>query len=180
MEYRKKAVKPDPLKEYKRVRIHLVGDNGVGKSSVATRVSTNIYDSKYVPTIGSDFFNGSVATRGEEVKVNLFDMSGNPEFIEVRNEFYKEAQGLMILFDITSRSSFDSLDMWLREANKYGGENLPVWIVGNKIDLDHKREVERSKASDWTKSRKFIGYFEVSAATGVGINELFSNVASKL
>ncbi len=93
-------------------------------------------------------------------------MSGNPEYVEVRNEFYKEVQALLIVFDIGSKKSFDALDMWLREANKYGGENLPVWVVGTKADQDSRRAVEKSAGPDWAKSRSFRGYFEVSAQTG--------------
>ena len=180
MEYKKKLIKPDPPKQYRRLRILLVGESRVGKTSIASRLNNKGFDQKYNPTIGSDFFHGSIKGRGEEVKINIFDMSGHSEFLEVRNEFYKEVQALVVVFDVSSKGSFDSLDMWLREANKYGGENLPVWIVGNKIDMDHRREVEKSKASDWSKSRKFNGYFEVSASTGVGINELFVNIAFKI
>eukprot|EP00826_Nyctotherus_ovalis_P053761 TRINITY_DN7014_c0_g6_i3.p3 TRINITY_DN7014_c0_g6~~TRINITY_DN7014_c0_g6_i3.p3 ORF type:complete len:181 (+),score=58.90 TRINITY_DN7014_c0_g6_i3:977-1519(+) len=180
MEYKKKVIRPDPVKEHKRLRILVVGDSGVGKTSIANRLSSKTFDSKYTPTIGSDFYNGSVMVKGEEVKLNIFDMSGQAEFAEVRSEFYKEAQALVVVFDTTARGSFDALDAWPREANKYGGENVPVWIAGNKTDIDHRREVEKSKASDWAKSRKFNGYFEVSASTGAGINELFVNIASKI
>ena len=180
MDYKKKQIRPDPVKEYKNYRILIVGEGGVGKTSIATRMSTGSCDSKYTPTIGSDFYNCSFTVKGEEAKISMFDMSGNPEFIEVRNEFYKESQVLMMVFDITSKKSFDALDMWLREANKYGGEALPVWVVGTRLDQEAKRAVEKSAANDWAKSRSFKGYFEVSAVTGSGMTELFSDIVNKL
>ncbi len=69
MDYKKKTIKPEPLKEFKGVRILMVGEGGVGKTALATRFATSTYDSKYNPTIGSDFFSGSVPVHGEEVKV---------------------------------------------------------------------------------------------------------------
>ena len=101
-------------------------------------------------------------------------MSGNPEYVEVRNEFYKESQALMIVYDVGARKSFDALDMWLREASKYGGESLPVWVVGNKSDIEGKRAVEKSTAAEWTKSRNFKGYFEVSAMSGISFIYILS------
>jgi DnaJ family protein C protein 27 len=68
-------------------------------------------------------------------------MSGDPTYIEVRNEFYKESQALVIVYDISRRQTFDALEMWLRELTKHGGENLAIFIVGNKTDLDAKRAV---------------------------------------
>ncbi len=188
MEYRKKQIKPDTVKEYKRVKVLLVGDGGVGKSALVGRMSGGTFDSKYNPTIGSDFVNCSVMAKGEEVKLYIFDMSGNPEYVEVRNEFYKETQALLLAFDLTSKKSFDALDMWLREANKFGGETLPVWVVGTKLDLDSKRAVDKAIAADWAKSRSFKGYFEVSAVSGThvahlvgnGLNELFVDLVSKI
>ena len=69
MEYKKKQIKPDPVKEFKGVKILLAGEGGVGKSSIVLRLSTGVFDSKYNPTIGSDFVNSSVTVKGEEVKV---------------------------------------------------------------------------------------------------------------
>ena len=109
---------------------------------------------------------------------NLFDMSGDPNYLEVRNEFYKESSALIIIFDVSRRQTFDSLEMWLRELSKHGGENLPIFIVGNKIDLDSKRAVQKSEAEKWTHSRKFAGYSEASPKDGNGFLEVFGNIAS--
>lgn len=180
MEYKKKQIKPDPVKEYRNFRILVVGEGGVGKTALCERIHSGNFDQKYNPTCGSDFYNAVIQIKGEDVKLNIFDMSGNPEFVEVRNEFYKETQALIVAFDITSKKSFDALDMWLREANKYGGEALPVWIVGCKVDMASKRAVEKAAAMEWTKSRSFKGYFEVSAMYGNDVNELFSDIVSKI
>ena len=109
-------------------------------------------------------------------------MSGDPTYVEVRNEFYKESQALIIMFDVSRRQTFDALEMWLRELTKHGAENanMPIFIVGNKIDLDAKRAVQRTEAEKWTTSRKFAGYSEASAKDAKGFLELFGNIASHL
>ena len=68
-------------------------------------------------------------------KLNFWDFSGYPEFYEVRNEFYKESNGIILVLDVSLKSSLDGLDMWLREANEMGATNLPTIVIGNKVNL---------------------------------------------
>ena len=105
----------------------------------------------YEPTVGSDYYMKQTKVGKQNYQFNVWDLSGDQKFVEVRNEFYKESQALLIMFDITRKSTFDALDMWLREASKNGGENLPVLVIGNKLDLSDKRKVSKSDAEKWTK-----------------------------
>lgn len=66
-------------------------------------------------------------------QLNFWDFSGHPEFFEVRNEFYRDGSAIVLVMDLANKSSMDGLDMWLREANEMGAENLPTFIVGNKV-----------------------------------------------
>ena len=111
---------------------------------------------------------------------NFFDLSSDPAYLEVRNEFYKEAQAMVVMFDITKKATFDALDMWIREAAKHGGENLAIFIVGNKSDRDKDRKVQRVEAEKWVKPRNFAGYFETSPKEGNGYLQLFNSIAEKL
>ncbi len=92
--------------------------------------------------------------------------------MDVRNEFYKDSQVLIIVFDVTNKKSYDAVDMWLREVSKYGGEHLQnsTVIVGSKTDLKGKRAITKEEADSWTKQRGFVGYYETSAAEGNGFN----------
>lgn len=71
-------------------------------------------------------------------KINFWDFSGHPEFLDVRNEFYREAHMLLLVFDLTSKRSFESLDMWVREASDQGASEIPIAIIGNKVIQDKK------------------------------------------
>jgi len=78
--------------------------------------------------------------------VNIWDFSGHPEFFEVRNEFYKETNLIILVYDITVKKTLDALDMWIREASKYGAKECPVIVCGNKTDDGSKRSVGEMEA----------------------------------
>lgn len=84
------------------------------------------------------------------------------------------------MFDITRKQTFDSLDMWLREASKNEGEKLPVFVIGNKSDLNANRKVSKSDAEKWVKARNFAGYFETSPKEGNGYIQVFSAISEAI
>ncbi|PIO23596.1 hypothetical protein AB205_0203200 [Aquarana catesbeiana] len=123
------------------------------------------------------FFPPRVQIRDREIKVNIFDMAGHPFFYEVRNEFYKGAQGVSLVYDVGLKESFDSLDAWLAEMKQELGpqgniENVVFAVCANKIDCAKHRCVDESEGRLWAESRGFL-YFETSAQSGEGINEMF-------
>ncbi|XP_016064552.1 PREDICTED: dnaJ homolog subfamily C member 27 isoform X2 [Miniopterus natalensis] len=118
-----------------------------------------------------------VQVRDREIKVNIFDMAGHPFFYEVRNEFYKDTQGVMLVYDVGQKDSFDALDAWLAEMKQDLGphgnmENVVFVVCANKIDCTKHRCVDESEGRLWAESKGFL-YFETSAQTGEGINEMF-------
>ncbi|OWZ20875.1 Ras family GTPase [Phytophthora megakarya] len=153
-----------------RVKIISMGESGVGKSCAIKRYCEEKFVSKYISTIGIDYGVKPVMVNGAEVRVNFWDLSGLPEYLEVRNEFYKDTQGGLLMFDVSSRKSFESLDNWLREAAKFGAGKFPCILCGNKVD--RPRVVSEDEAKVYAESKGFE-YFETSACTGVSINEAF-------
>jgi len=127
--------------------------------------------SKYIATIGVDFGVRSVTIGGVEVKVNFWDLSGHPEFFDVRNEFYKDTQGAILVYDVGSKRSFESLDGWLKEAGKYGAKDIKVVVCGNKADTK-KRAVSVKDGQAWAVAKGFP-HFETSAASGANVEEAF-------
>lgn len=123
-----------------------------------------------------DFGVKPVVVHGCDVKVNFWDLSGHPEFFDVRNEFYKDTQGVVLCFDVSQRVTFQALDKWVQEAQRYGVRDTAVWAVcGNKVDKKTKRAVTRREAELWAERAGFE-YFETSAKTGEGIDELFNHL----
>ena len=108
------------------------------------------FPDRYEATVGSDFFIKNMTTMNGLFQFNLWDLSGDPVYAEVRNEFFKESQALILMYDVTKPKSFQNLDNWLKEAQRSGGENLPIYVVGNKADLDDRRSVQKAEAERWS------------------------------
>ena len=116
---------PEPVPESFKLKVVVVGDQGIGKSCLLKRYAQNTFSVDEEKTVGSDFYSKQFrSTVKGLVTVTCWDLSGDPTYIDVRNEFYKDSQVLFICFDVTSRKTFDAIDMWLREVSKYGGEHL--------------------------------------------------------
>ena len=189
------TTKPDYLL---RLKIISLGNVGVGKSCLIKRYCEKRFVSKYMATIGIDYGVTRLRIRNYDIRMNIFDFSGHPLFYEVRNEFYRDVQGILLAFDLTNRRSFDTLDYWLCEMkkelnlNSTSKSSVVIFIIGNKNDL--KRAVDETEAKLWANVRGYQ-YFETSgiplirlltsnlvsffsAATGSGVQEMFDSLFS--
>ena len=124
----------EPIK-ISRIKILSMGPPGSGKSCLVKRYCEERFISKYIATIGVDYGVKPVQVSGKQVRVNFWDLSGHESFFEIRNEFYKDAQGILLVFDATSTESFETLPEWLGEASKFGANirNVPIAVCANKV-----------------------------------------------
>jgi DnaJ family protein C protein 27 len=173
------------IKKPLKIKIISVGNSEVGKSCIIKRYCEKRFVPKYLQTIGIDYGVTKVSVKDREVKVNIFDMSGHVIFHEVRNEFYKDTQGALLVFDVTEKSSFDALENWLNEIKQdlelihsNSLENIIFVVCGNKVDKG-KRVVEESDARMWAHLKGYH-YFETSASSGVGVNEMFETLLGEI
>jgi DnaJ family protein C protein 27 len=145
-----------------RIKIISMGSGGCGKSCLIKRYCEDRFVTKYIATIGVDYGVKPVQVEGNDVRVNFWDFSGHQEFFEIRNEFYKDAQGCLLVYDVTNRESFNECDSWLAEAAKYGANpgDIPIALCANKVDK--KRTVSEEEGRNFASSRG-LNYFEMSA-----------------
>ena len=127
----------------KRIKVLTLGDPETGKSCIIKRYCEHRFVSRYMPTIGIDFGVTKVCVMNLEIKVNIFDVSGNPIFYEVRNEFYKDTQGILMVFDVGNKASFDALAKWIQELKKHLEseemmQRIAVVVCGNKSDISNR------------------------------------------
>ncbi|KAL3889874.1 hypothetical protein ACJMK2_002196 [Sinanodonta woodiana] len=163
------------MKRSVRIKIISMGNAETGKSCIIKRYCEKRFVHKYLATIGIDYGVTKVTVKDKDVKVNIFDMAGHPIFYEVRNEFYQDTQGAILVYDVTDRASFEALDSWLAElrnemGNQAEADNINIVVVANKID--RKRVVDETEGRLWADSKGYQ-YFETSAQTGQGINDIF-------
>ena len=119
-------LKPDPPISYEKIKVVVVGQEKIGKTQFLSSYCNKKFSEEYDKTIGSDFFTWQgkfgAGSSAKNVSLSFWDMAGDQAYLEVRNEFYKDAQILFMCFDITNNKSFDNMEMWMREVSKHGGE----------------------------------------------------------
>ena len=121
-------------------KIVLVGDYGVGKSTSIHRFVEDKFRANYVPTLGVQITKKSFEIDEHSIDLMIWDVAGQDRYLMVRQRFYDGAQGILMLYDITRKSSLDNIKRWHKEVIKHTG-SIPVILIGNKIDLEDKREV---------------------------------------
>ena len=165
-----------------RLKVITCGDQGVGKSCVLKRFCEDVFYPHCTPTIGVDFGVKAMRVGKHEVRICMFDLAGAPDFVEVRNEFYKDSQGVLLAYDTTRRSTFDALTVWMGErarfSNKRSLRDGVVILAANKCDRVD-REVTEHEGRSFASLHGLL-YHEVSAASGEGIAELFASLLSRI
>ena len=150
------------------INLLLIGSGGVGKSSLIRKLLTGRFKEKYNATIGAKVYELILNTTRGEVTIQVWDTAGQEKFGSLRDTYYTKADMCILMFDLTSRTTYNSVPQWYRDITNVK-KSLPTVIVGNKIDLE--RTVQ-SKAITFPK-RKKLKYFETSVKDDVGIIEPF-------
>lgn len=165
-------------------KICIVGDGGVGKTSMVLRYTEDTFKENYLMTIGSNFATKAIDLPehpGVNVKLQLWDLAGQKHFSFVRPPFYRGATAIVYVFDLTRRSSFSNLMAWKDEVEKVIGSKTSI-LVGNKLDLANQgeREVGESDGEALKNELNAIKYYETSAKEGVHVNVVFKNTVLEI
>jgi Ras-related protein Rab-7A len=163
-------------------KILLLGDNAVGKTSIIHKYVENKISESYSATIGVDIMNTLVKTKGgQNVSLNIWDIAGQTLFKSIRNKFYTGAEAAIVIFDVTRPETFEHIKEWILETNVELKTEIPMILVGNKIDLREQQKVDVNESTDIEETHPNIfAVFETSALTGEGINIVFQMIAEKL
>ncbi|EEF29328.1 ras-related protein RABA5e [Ricinus communis] len=167
-------------------KIVLIGDSAVGKSNLLARFARNEFDSNSKATIGVEFQTQVVDIEGKEIKAQIWDTAGQERFRAVTSAYYRGAVGALIVYDITRRSSFDSVKRWLEELSTHCDTTAARMLVGNKCDLENIREVSREEGKTLAEEESLffmetsaLDSTNVEAAFEVVIREIYHNMSRK-
>ena len=160
-------------------KIVLIGDINVGKTSILYRFRYGFFETQYMPTLGIDFFSKNLFLEDKTIRLILWDTAGQERFRSLIPSYLKNADCIIIVFDITNKESFNSLNKWFSDAKNNASEETIYVVCGNKIDLKEKRVVNIDEINEYIKENKLI-YTECSAKNGEGIKELFNIIARNL
>jgi len=155
-------------------KIVIIGDQHVGKTSILSRYKYELIETAYAPTVGIDFLTKNVFLEDKTVKLIMWDTAGQERFKSLIPSYLKNANCIILTYDISNKSSFVSLNKWLMDAQEYVNEKTLFAICGNKLDL--KRAVTKKEVEDFSNGKNIPLFIEVSALTGEGINDLFNNI----
>ena len=153
-------------------KIIFLGDQYVGKSSILNRFYQDKFEPDYQATIGLDFHSKNVDINGNSVRLLLYDTAGQEKFKSLIPMYIRDANIIIVVYDITNKESFTHTDHWVNETKDLKREDAIFVLVGNKIDLDDKRGVTKKEAEEFATEKGFL-FYEVSAKTGEQIQELF-------
>jgi small GTP-binding protein len=129
----------------------IIGDSNVGKSNIILRYCEDSYKDDFISTVGGELNKKSYFYEGIKVKEQIWDTAGQEKFQSVTSIYYKGAHGALCVFDISKRESFENLNNWIYILRQQAGEDVEIFIIGNKVDLDHKREVDFDEAKEFSE-----------------------------
>ena len=158
------------------LKIIILGSSEVGKTSILERYFKNEFHGNQLSSIGIDFQTKFFKFDENKIKVNYIDTAGQEKFRAISVNYLKAAHGVILVFDITKEKTFSALEEWMNHLKENNQLNIEKVLIGNKIDLEEKREVQKEEAENFAKS---IGckYYEGSAKTDININEPLDEIA---
>ena len=159
-------------------KILLIGDSGVGKTSLIMRYTKNLFNEDYLNSIGVDFKSKDLYIEEKKIKLQIWDTAGQERFRTITSSYYRGAHAIAVVFDLTKRQSYDHVKRWMEDINKYAKENVLKFLIGNKADLKDEIQVSYEEARALASQMKTT-YFSVSAKKNENINEFFET-ATKL
>jgi small GTP-binding protein len=155
------------------VKSIIIGDSGVGKSSLLYRFSDQDWNPHYIATIGVDFKVMTFERSGKVVKLQLWDTAGQERFRTITHSYYRGAHGIMLVFDVTNAESFENIATWMKDVRKFGVDGVPMILVGNKTDCAGKRVVP-AEQGEALAAQIGCKYVETSAKDNSKVEEAFT------
>ena len=154
----------------RRINIMILGNSKVGKTCFILRYTDNIFQEVYLSTIGIDFKTKTETVNNKQYKIYLYDTTGQEKYKSIALNIIKNAQGIILMYDITDRKSFESIPDWIKSVKDAKGSNFPMILLGNKLDKEDVRVIKEKEGKELADEYK-IKFFETSNKTGTNIQE---------
>ncbi len=162
-------------------KLPIIGDAGVGKTTLTHRYLHGLFKQSYHGTIGVDFFLKKFEIDGKKISLQIWDFAGEEKFRFLLPGIINGANGTIFMFDITRYITFENLSNWLRvfkTANQNHNQTVPALLVGSKTDLEGIRTVSSKEAKSFVQDNNLIGYIECSSKNGENVEELFRKITN--
>ena len=162
-------------------KVLLLGDSSVGKTCFLLRYCDKTFQEAHLSTIGLDYRLKSMTLNNEKnIKLQIWDTAGQDRFRALTKNYYKGANGIILIYDISTTQTFENVKVWINQIKEEANANVIIYLVGNKIDLPKdKRTVSEEEGQKLVDEYKFL-FKEASAKEGTNVNEIFQELVEKI
>ncbi len=160
------------------LNVIVIGDASVGKTNLVSRYVKNEYSEQTKPTIGADFCTKIVNIKGKNVNIKFWDTAGQEKYRAIGKKFYKDANGVVLVYDVSCKPSYDNLNSWVVDLKEKAGKDLVVILIGNKTDLLDDKEVSTEDGKRFAQVYDYY-FLETSAKENLNVTDAFDLLAEK-
>ena len=161
------------------VKVIIIGDSSVGKTNIISKYLKNIFNEDSKATVGVEFGSKLFTIDGHNIKAQIWDTAGQEKYKAITGAYYKGSKGAFIVYDITRKETFDSVDRWINDLKCTADPKITIILIGNKCDLEHRREILKAQGEE--KARSFgCAFLETSALSGDNIEKGFQTMITEI
>ncbi len=175
------SLEEESAKKKLKIKVTVIGDGGVGKTSLIQKFTQGIFKTDYIKTIGAQLTHYETEIDGYKIELMFWDIAGQDNFHFLRPSFYRYSKAAIIVYSLEENNlgerSFDHIESWYKDVKQYCGE-IPAVVFANKVDLINEKSLDKIKIQNLVKEHNFLGYYITSAKTGQGLDQAF-NVLGK-
>jgi small GTP-binding protein len=162
-----------------RIRMMLLGDSNVGKTSILKRYCKNQFSESYISSMGIDFETKYIKVGKKTINLQIWDTAGQERYKVIAKNYYNKSDGFIVVYDITNKATFNDISGWISQIKELASHDNKYIIVGNKYDLEEKRKVTKLEGENLSKKYN-CQFFEVSAQSGKNIDKCFLYLAQNI
>lgn len=159
-------------------KLLIVGESGVGKTCILLRFAEDLFEENFLTTIGVDFKVKQITVDDKQIKLQIWDSAGQERFKNITMSYYRNCSGIIIVYDVTNHNSFEKVGEWIEEVRRYV-PTVPLMIIGNKCDMEDKRQVSTEEGRELAAKYNLI-FLETSAKNNTNIENTFTDLSRLL
>lgn len=160
-----------------QIKLLMIGDSGVGKTCLLLRYANDSFSPTFITTIGIDFKIKNIALEGKRIKLQIWDTAGQERFRTITTSYFRGAQGILLVYDVTDRQTFTSIRNWVAQIQNHADVNVNKILIGNKCDMADQRAVSYEEGEALAKEYN-IHFFETSAKQDIKVETAFLTIAT--
>jgi len=161
-------------------KLIVIGDSSVGKSCLTLKATKNVFEQNYSATVGFEFFTFNIKINNTIIKLQIWDTCGQEIYRSLITNFYRNSSLALMVYAIDNLESYENVDFWLKDLRNHSSPDVKVFLIGNKVDLEDKRKINKEVSSKYKDDNKLDLFFETSAKTGFNAKAVFIEAAKLL